>query len=278
MLSIAHTYVLDQALKDAYKNAYEPERFLEAFFGNIFPDYADYLAYLSDHEDHKKAHDLPRLKIYEEEVGLNGFIEHGIKFHMMTDNQSFIGRATYVGDYPKDEDEGFVSELSKEVNSNLPSYFPKRRVIQCGLDIKILEDDGRKERMKKILYTTNEFVSHNYEKILERLNRIYPDIGNETIEFGLKMFTDTYRMENAEIYTNPLYRLRCILKELDFIKGTEAPDEVLAIIKENKEVQRIMENNIHLLDGWKNHLDIVKKRVMEEMQNTQLFSANVQVL
>ncbi len=273
MLDISHTYVLDKALRSVHKKAYTPNNFL-AVLGNIIPDYIDYRMYLKEYEDQKKAHDLLRIKGLEKK----DFLAYGILFHLMSDNFSLIGKTEYDGEYPKDENGGFVSKLSEKVDSNLPPDFLKRRVIQCGLDIKILEDQHRKERVAGLLSATNVFIStdSNYKRILRDLNYIYnPDIEEGFIEDGLKMFLDIYRTENVNIWTNRGFRLRSMAKELKLIEGKEPIDEILTKIEKNISLHEIMEKNMYLLENWENQLNSVKEAVINDMKDTPLFSRDI---
>jgi len=163
MLTFTHTYLLNLAYQKHHRRIIPTEKG-ELILGNVIPDF---VTHLGRTQFQAVAHNLSFLNSLDH----LGTLEWGAIFHILCDNYSTLGRITFNGNYHDFPKDGFIEKLSKQIVINIPLQIPKRRILQCALDIFVLR--GQRELLIKMLKAAEAFLRANFSEVTYRIATIY---------------------------------------------------------------------------------------------------------
>lgn len=261
MLTFTHTYLLNLAFeKNCQQDATMDKA--ELILGNVIPDF---ITHLGKDKYQKIAHDLAYLQRIPDKSPL----EWGAIFHILCDNYSTLGRITFVGRYHDFQRNGFIEKLSKDIKITIPLRVPKRRVLQCALDILILRD--KKDLLIRLLKSAEKYLRSNDRKILCRIAAIY-DIDVSQLEVGICRFRTIYGKKFIHQAASEEYRLFPLVRSLLNLDTLSEPDLILQKIHEHPELMELVTENLERIqESWKDELYALVWKVLHYDGITDVF-------
>jgi hypothetical protein len=252
VLTFTHTYLLDLAFRMIHGRGLGEEQ-AEIILGDVIPDF---VTHLGREEYQRIAHDLHR---YESMEGV-GLLEQGALYHVLIDNVTTLGCATYEGSYPLERC-GFVERLALQVVTDLPPEVPRRRFLQAAMDILVLNDC--RDRLWRQIVWANEYLAANYESVLEECSHMY-GISPQQLEIGIGRFLRIFSKEGIRITGLQEYRLYPIARTVAGLKYSSEPEVILAAIRARPEIMEAVQSNMELIEScWQELLWDTCERVLE---------------
>lgn len=253
MLTFTHTYVLNLAYKNIHQRNIQPDR-SELILGNVIPDF---VTHLDRTPFQALAHDLSFLTASTEP----GSLEWGAIFHVLCDNYSTLGSITFDGNYHDFPRNGFIEELSRQVVINIPLIVPRRRILQCALDILVLREE--KELLIQMLKAAHSFLNKHFLAITRRVASIY-HIDPNRLKIGLNRFLAVYGVGFLEQSASEEYRLFALARSMLNLGSLTDPQIIMQGVRDHPELKEVVDVNMKLIqDNWINLLEDTVREVMK---------------
>jgi len=221
--------------------------------GNVIPDF---ITHLGRTQFQAVAHDLSFFTSLEQLTAL----EWGAIFHILCDNYSTLGRITFEGsyhDYPRD---GFIEKLSQGVVINIPLQIPKRRILQCALDILVIRE--QKRLLIQMLKAAESFLEDNFSKVTCRMANIFK-IAQDQLKVGFERFLRIYGKDFITYSASEDYRLFALARSLLNLNSLTHPQKILEGVRNHPELMELVESNMKLIENnWHNLLNDTVIEVM----------------
>ncbi|MFZ5515690.1 MAG: hypothetical protein ACOY90_03570 [Candidatus Zhuqueibacterota bacterium] len=261
MLTFTHTYALLQAFeKQCRREGTYPSP--ELVLGNVIPDF---ITHLGREEYQKLAHDLTLLHPSAAWTGL----EWGMIFHILCDNYSTLGRISFEGDYHEFRKDGFIEQRANAVQMTVPLHVPGRRVLQCALDILVLQEE--KDTLIRSLAGAANCLTEHGDAIVARIADLY-GISASRLEVGMRRFLKIYGREFIHQAASQEYRLFPLVRSLLDLDTLSEPGHLLSEIRKHPELMELIDVNMGIIkQDW--------RRLLEEMvEATFTFPGMMQAL
>lgn len=248
-----HTYLLNSAFEKF--NEYQASLpHAELILGNVIPDF---ITHLGKQKYQKIAHDLQ----YLNDIPQKSLLEWGAIFHILCDNYSTLGRITFDGNYHDFGRDGFIEQLSQKVKMTFPLEVPKRRVLQCALDILVLRE--KKDVLIHLLESAEDYLNRNSRKIIGKISSIYA-IDPGQLQIGICRFREIYGKEFIHQAATEEYRLFPLVRSLLKLETLTEPRLILVKIREHPELMDLVNANMELIrEDWKTMLNNLIDEVMK---------------
>lgn len=253
MLTFTHTYLLNLAYQKVNEDII-PNIKGELILGNVVPDF---VTHLGRTQFQALAHHLT----FFDALDQAGALEWGAIFHILCDNYSTLGRITFKGNYHDSAKNGFIEKLSRIVMINIPLQIPKRRILQCALDIFVIRE--QKELLIKMLKAAELFLRNNFAAVTRRVSIIYGIEPNQLI-IGLNRFSRIYGKDFIELATLEEYRLFPLVRSLLNLDSLTNPQFILEGIRNHPELMEMIELNMDLIkNNWHDLLEDMVQQVIK---------------
>lgn len=218
---------------------------IELVLGNVVPDF---ITHLGRSKYQALAHDLSIFKSHTN-IGLLGW---GALFHILCDNYSTLGTITFDGDYRGQPKNGFIEKLAQQVTIDMPLHVPRRRILQCALDILVLRN--YRERLVAMLETAATYLSDHFTEIAAQVGFLYY-LDPQQLAPGLNRFCLLYGPNFIEQAAREAYRLFPLVRSLLHLPSLTPPAIIQEKIDQHPELMALVTSNMSLIqDHWQDRL------------------------
>jgi|GEM_PF-2502690 len=253
MLTFTHTYLLNLAFQKLHRKNI-PLETGELILGNVIPDF---ISHLGRSQFQALAHNLS----FYNSTELSGALEWGAIFHILCDNYSTLGQATFQGNYHNIPKNGFIEQLSQKVIINLAIKIPRRRILQCAFDILVIRDN--RELLIKMLKAAESFLHDKFSEVTHRVSTIYRIDPNQ-LTIGLNRFSRIYGNEFVEQAASEEYRLFPLARSLLNLDSLTNPQSIMEGVRNHPELMELVESNMDLIkNDWQ---ELLKDTVREVLK------------
>lgn len=253
MLTFTHTYLLNLAFQKINQADISENRG-ELILGNVIPDF---VTHLGRSQFQALAHHLAYFRTLDQA----GDLEWGAIFHILCDNYSTLGKISFEGSYHDFPRDGFIEKLSRKVIINIPLQIPKRRILQCSLDILVIRE--QKELLVNMLKAAELSLRNNFNDVTHRIAKIYGIESNQLVT-GLNRFSRIYGNEFVELAASEEYRLFPLTRSLLNLDSLTNPQIILEGVRKHPELMEVIELNMELIrDNWHDLLEDTVQEVMK---------------
>jgi hypothetical protein len=227
---------------------------VELVLGNVVPDF---ITHLGRSKYQALAHDPG---VFKSHTNI-GWLGWGALFHILCDNYSTLGTITFEGDYRSQPKNGFIERLAQQVSVNIPLQVPRRRILQCALDILVLR--SYKADLVVMLETAANYLSSHFAEIAAQVAYLYY-LDPQQLTPGLHRFCQLYGSSFIQEAAREEYRLFPLVRSLLHLSSLTPPPVILEKIHQHPELMALVTSNMHLIqDCWQDWLNATLVAVRE---------------